>query len=243
MFSVFISSGDWIRLILGVARVEGGTAGWARSLSSQRFSAVKRYQRLHSGESLIYCVRQRSITFQSGYHAALRPMLPFSAFPFESERVYFGSTVALQGYCIVMYCVYSVHASSKRHRAVNCPGWPSWFASSRSCGDLRPSKSPFYELSLRSHLTDRFERSGQVWSYALCFVNLGKRHTYCNRKLHSTRFEPVNCRVFLIKVKIQLIHAETQTMDAVSWPGANRVYRCCDGWDAERAEQVLYHGF
>ena len=110
-------------------------------------------------------------------------------------------------YGIVMYCVYSVHASSKRHRAVNCPGWPSWFASSRSCGDLRPSKSPFYELSFRSHLTDRFERSGQVWSYALCFVNLGKRHTYCNRKLHSTRFEPVNCRgrVFSSKVKIQLI--------------------------------------
>lgn len=52
MFSVFISSGDRIRLILGVARVAGGTAGWARSLYSQRFSAVKRYQSLHSGESL-----------------------------------------------------------------------------------------------------------------------------------------------------------------------------------------------
>lgn len=101
MVSVFISSGDRIRLIIGVARVAGGTAGWARSLYSQRFSAVKRYQSLHSGESL-YCVRQRSITFQSGHHAALRPMLLSSAFPFESERVYFGSTVALQGYCMVL---------------------------------------------------------------------------------------------------------------------------------------------
>ena len=146
-------------------------------------------------------------------------------------------------YGIVMYCVYSVRASSKRHRAVNCSGWPSWFASSRSCGDLRPSKSPFYELSLRSHLTDRFERSGQVWSYALCFVNPGNTAIGSPIQVVSNLWTAGEGS-FRAKSRYNwLIHVETQTMDAVSWPEANRVYRCCDGWDAERAEQVLYNGF